>query len=158
MSRRVERQTDKAATKTIPCTYPDCDVDLIVNQFYAPAKGRCSEHRGKPTESIRLLARVDRGDDAPEAAPNGALANLLCPICRHPLKIIRCPGNFGYIDFGCAGKGCGTAVSIKLQWSPMLVKNVTPELAQLVEIFNKMQGEHEASMRDASMLGEASHL
>lgn len=163
MSPKVERQTDKTVTKTIPCTYPDCDTQLIVNTFYAPAKGRCSEHKGKPTESIRLLAREggnnNGGNEAvANAAPNGALANLLCPICQHPLQIIRFPGMFGYIDFGCASGTCGTAVSIKLRWSPTLIKSVSPEIAQMVEMYNKLVKEKEGVRKDASVLGSPSHL
>lgn len=135
--RKIEIQTDKAAFKIVPCTYAGCDVDLVVNTFYAPAKGKCAHHSGKGIGTIAASGMIHATADA---KPNGALANLLCPLCSMPLKVIsiNSVGSMpSHITFACTdgtgikdielgkamrvdqGGFCGTSIVVRPKWAAL---------------------------------------
>lgn len=145
--RRLEVQTDKAMFKIVPCTNAGCDTDLVVNTFYAPAKGKCSRHNGKSQVAIVTSHLVHGGDDA---TPNGALANLLCPMCSMPMKIVDVAEDGRKITFICqdgAGKlvkevsnasreFCGCSVTVKPSWRAMEMGKIPTMFAKEVAEFN----------------------
>lgn len=154
-SRELEIQTDKAAFKIVPCTHAGCNTDLVVNTFYAPAKGKCSAHNGKTKTAIAVSHLVH---DSPSATPNGALAKLLCPMCSMPMAIVKVAENGSSITFVCQdGVGvkwneiekaeterlrergtsfCGCSVTVKPTWRAMEMRNIPTEFAKVVAEFN----------------------
>jgi len=143
--RRIEVQTDKAATKLVPCTYAGCNVDLVVTTFYAPAKGRCKEHSGKPQQEMRNAAVVHIDPEAPPPPPNGALANMECPLCRTPMTIEQLRDNLGYIAYRCPECDCATA--IKPNWGHAFIRSIPPVWREFVEQFNTEVRAAVASMK-----------
>lgn len=135
--RKVEVQTDKSESKLIPCTYPDCTVDLKVNKFYAPHKGRCSQHGNAPAGAIRSLAAPTDSPDSP-ATPNRSLADLRCPLCDSKMKLIKINESSAAMSFACLSSfgRCMAAVTITPNWGPMLMNDVPPAWKDFVEIFN----------------------
>jgi hypothetical protein len=137
-----EVQTDKADRKLVPCTYPDCNVDIWVNAFYAPAKARCetNHHKGKSTPSIRAAAAVTAVTTeagTKDVVPNGALALLLCPICHSEMTLDQIMGNAGEMTFVCSKPGrCGTVVNVKLSWAWCVVKAVPEKWKPFVDAYN----------------------
>lgn len=152
--RRLEVQTDKKQWKIVPCTYEGCDVDLVVNVFYAPHKGKCAEHGTKSPKAIATSRLVVGGVDA---EPNGALAKLLCPICGLPLLIVNMSNDAGFITFRCAdgsfsdmkelhdrqrkgGKlACGTSVQIRPNWASMEINGIPTRFSEMAREFNIQQ-------------------
>lgn len=149
--RHLEIQTDKAAHKIVPCTMPDCKVDLVVNTFYAPHKGKCEAHSGKKASTIATSHLVHRSSEG--AVPNGALANLLCPLCKNTMTIIQIHEDAGFITFGCTDgfttsaveankladkniKFCGTSVQIRPNWRAMEFTKIPAQWQGLAEDFN----------------------
>ena len=149
--RKLETQTDKDKWKVIGCTFAGCETDLVVNVFYAPYKGKCSEH-GDRTNKAVVASHLTFQTSTEDAKPNGALAQLLCPICNNPLTIINI-SETGWITFGCtdgagltmaqvrekvdAGtKFCGTSIVVRPHWAAMEFKQVPSPLVELVHEFN----------------------
>lgn len=136
----IEVQTDKKATKTIPCTYPGCEVKLVVNTFYAPAKGKCSQHKGRSDiANAKMVAAgrmIEQDVDAPPPPPNGALANMLCPVCEKPLTIQTLEDSLGYVVFGCSDSRCLCSVKIKPRWSHVPIGRISTIFAGLVKQIN----------------------
>jgi hypothetical protein len=146
--RGLEIQTDKEKYKIVPCTYAGCDMDLIVNTFYAPAKGKCSAHNGKGSatkiESSKLVHA------ATDAKPNGALAQLLCPICGMPMLVRSITEDGGFITFVCsegtastiaeANDGrtvrCGTSVQVRPNWKWAEARSIPSRFRTVIESFN----------------------
>ncbi len=141
--RRLEIQTDKAAFKIVPCTYAGCNTDLVVNTFYAPAKGKCSQHNGKSSSEIATSTLIHASPDAPA---NGALANLQCPICKMPMAIISISDTGRFVVFACTdGAGvklddakearalrpdgfCGTSVEVRIDWAALEMGKIPTRL------------------------------
>lgn len=150
-----EIQTDKVKTKTIPCTI--CRRPLIVNTFYAPAKGRCSEHKATPSAFVAQVTTATAGEIAKAAAPaapatpNRALQNCRCPFCHEAMVIIRVNDKMGFFTFKC--NQCKTAVEIMPAWAPMLIKSVPAHLKAVVDQFNT-----EAMERGAGFVHEEGYL
>lgn len=149
--RKLETQTDKDKWKVIGCTFAGCETDLVVNVFYAPYKGKCSEHGDRTNQAV-VSSRLTFQTGAEDVKPNGALAQLLCPICNNPLTI-RNITEMGWITFGCtdgagldwktvrervnAGtKFCGTSITVRPHWAAMEFKGVPSPLVELVKEFN----------------------
>lgn len=132
--RRIEVQTDKAATKIIPCTYAGCNCDLVVTTFYAPAKGRCSEHRGHAPAAIRAAAVTYVDPEAPPPPPNGALANMECPLCKGPMTIEQLRDALEFIAYRCPE--CNCAVTIKPHWGHTFVRGIPEAWREFVDHFN----------------------
>lgn len=150
--RNLEVQTDKDLWKIVPCTYAGCNVDLVVNVFYAPHKGKCNEHGDRKTSAVVASHLTFATSDA-EVKPNGALAKLECPICQNPLVLLKIEEDTGWLTFGCTdgygltakqvrekaeagGKFCGTSITIRPHWSAMEFKTIPSRLTELVKEFN----------------------
>lgn len=153
--RNLEIQTDKELYKIVPCTHAGCDTDLIVNTFYAPAKGKCSNHDGKTKTAIATSHLVH---ETPDARPNGALAKLLCPMCTMPMRIVNIAEDGRSITFNCSdgaglksreldearsrrlmdqgGEFCGTSVTVKPRQAWLDNRKVPTDLVKLVQDFN----------------------
>lgn len=146
--RRLESQTDKEKFKIVPCTAEGCDVDIVVNTFYAPAKAKCSEHSGNTASGIAATRLVH---DSGDAKPNGAIAKLLCPFCENPLEIISIAPNGSQITYRCLGgtKGkslellgaepgpyCGASIIVRPNFGALEMKHYPTELAAQIEEFN----------------------
>jgi hypothetical protein len=147
--RGLEIQTDKEKFKIVPCTYAGCTVDLIVNTFYAPAKGKCSLHSGK-TQNASAAASLVHSSEATPAKPNGNLAQLLCPLCGMPMLVLRIDESNGWITFRCADgfgskvadigyEACGTSVTVKPDSAWAESKGIPSRFAALIEDLNLTQ-------------------
>jgi hypothetical protein len=147
--RGLEIQTDKPLWKIVPCTYEGCDMDLVVNVFYAPYKGKCNRHSGKSPKAIATSRLVH---DSGNAEPNGALAKLLCPLCGLPLKIKAVDENVGWILLVCSDgmfsttkdvaqgkRHCQTSVRIKPDWKSMEMTNFPTRFREFITEFNIQQ-------------------
>lgn len=150
--RKLEIQTEKLKTKIVPCTYAGCGVDLVVNVFYAPYKGKCQEHGGQKTSAI-VSSHLTHVGNPESAKENGALGKLLCPICGNHLVIVRIEETSGWITFRCTdGSGlnsdqvrveiekgrqfCGTSIQIRPKWAAMEFRNYPTAMAELIKEFN----------------------
>lgn len=143
--RMLETQTDKEMWKVVPCTYEGCDVDLVVNTFYAPYKGKCERHSGKAPRAIAVSKLTVGGEEAPA---NGALAKLLCPICQLPMTIKNVSEDGGRITFVCTDgmfstmkdvgkrKHCMTSVSVKPDYKAMEMTEIPNRFTEVVSNFN----------------------
>lgn len=80
----VEVQTDKEATKEVPCL--GCGRRLVVNTFYAPAKARCSDCRdgNHRVTSAPVAGKTDpsRVTDLTKVLVNPGFGRAICPV--HP--------------------------------------------------------------------------
>lgn len=145
-----EIQTTKKDTKECQCTFPECNVICVVNVFYAPYKARCSAHKGKTHRDV-LSATVTTATavQAKDAIPNGALANLLCPICHSMLTIDQATSKGQFITFVCAKPGqCGTVVTVQLNWAWAVVKVIPDAWKPLVEFHNQHVKQYYKDLKD----------
>lgn len=137
----VHIMTDKAETKTLPCTYPGCPDSVVVNKFFTPSKARCPVHAGKATQTMRQLV-IDPskapGAESVPVVPNHSLMGLCCPICDKPMELIKIDEDLGWPTFRCASP-CMTAVVIQHKWAPLLLPSIPVALKTAVEDFNRVQ-------------------
>jgi hypothetical protein len=145
--RGLEVQTDKEKFKIVPCTYAGCDVDLIVNTFYAPAKGKCEMHNGSSRTAV-AVSHLTHVNPNVEAKENGALAKLLCPMCEMPLLLQSVAEDGGFMTFRCAegtatkvkdmatARRCGTSVQVRPNFAAMEMRSIPTKFAELVAEFN----------------------
>ncbi len=168
--RRLEIQTDKDAWKVIPCTSGGCDTDLVVNTFYAPAKGKCSRHDGSSSKAI-ATSRLVHTSVPENVVANGSLAKLDCPLCGNPLLVVKVDDSTGSISFRCTDgidmtmsqikeahdrgvktKACGTAIVIKpgLAWAepkayPARLGDMIEDwnVGQRVEYYDRLEAKNE---------------
>lgn len=148
--RRLQIQTDKLTWKVIPCTHADCDVDLLVNTFYAPSKGRCEAHS---TSSKKAIASSHLVKVSAHTESSGSLAKIECPLCGNPLLVQRVDENTGNVVFRCTDgidltmkdiqglhrQPCMTVIVIKpgMAWAEQKV--YPSALRDLIEDFNVSQ-------------------
>lgn len=144
---KVYLQTDKKKTKDCQCTYPGCINICRVNQFYAPAKARCGEHKGSKGTFVKndqtgeleeFEVQVLEETVAVDVRPNDKLRHLLCPICEsdEPLEILACTET-GHIDLGC--QNCQTITAITFNFRSAQIRSVPDRLIPIVEKFNIKQ-------------------
>lgn len=136
MSEKREVQTDKDKTKDCPCTYPGCDVICVVNTFYAPAKARCKEHENASNHRVASTRLVEAAKDAPPAPPNGALANMRCPLCQNLLIIEQLEDPLTFIAFRCSDSHCLCAVKIKPHWGHMFMPKIATKFREIADAIN----------------------
>lgn len=151
----VYRLTDKADSKQLPCTFPGCEHEVIVNKFYTPAKARCPEHAGKVIPSVRIAVAGEQPMESAAARPSVALGELLCPLCNQPMTVISVDEDMGWPTLRCPSP-CGTVVEIKPRWGPLrgryglVLAGVREPMRQLLEAFNVEQMEIRARERALS--------
>lgn len=138
--------TDKKETKELPCAV--CGVALLVTKFLQPEKARCPQHKDKPSAADRTLVQTRVYTEQQDAPPNRSLANIRCPICDSPLKLIGTEKG-GFLSFRCLNSPCNCAVQIKPNWGALMMTKVSPEWQDFADQFNALQKEQ--------MLYEQSH-
>ena len=129
------RMTDKKNTKVLPCSYPGCGTQLIVNKFESSARARCPEHKGR-TAPVYSPATKDEEDNP--IPVDQSLTRLACPFCHDAeMKIVRVT-DMGFMTFKCPE--CYTAVEIMPQFGPAIIPVAPKELIPLMEKFNETRG------------------
>lgn len=150
--RDLEVQTDKEKYKIVPCTNAGCNVDLVVNVFYAPYKGKCNAHGDKKPSQIAASHLVHQSGEG--ATPNGSLAKLQCPLCQSPLMIVKI-NDAGWLTFRCTdgthltlkdvakmhndgttSPFCGAAIEVRPHWGALEMSEIPDKWKDLVEMFN----------------------
>jgi hypothetical protein len=160
MERQLEVQTNKQEWKVVPCTHPECDTDLVVNTFYAPAKARCSQHGTAKAAAVAVGVRAAAAQES--GVPNASLGKLLCPVCQNPLTIYQIDDTSGFITFHCTDGShfsardaegshyCGTSVTVRIGGAWVDMRRIPTKFAQLVEDFNVGQKVEYFDKREAS--------
>lgn len=129
------RMTDKKNTKTLPCSYPGCGTQLIVNKFESSARARCPEHKGRTAPVYS--PKVADEDDNPIPLDK-SLSRLACPFCHDTeMKIIRVT-NIGGMGFKCPK--CFSLVEIVPQFGPAIIPVAPKDLIPLMKKFNETRG------------------
>lgn len=150
----VHVMTDKELTKQLPCTYPGCPDEVIVNKFFTPAKARCPLHAGKATQAVRQLVidpSKQPGYEAAPVVPNKSLMALCCPICEQPMELMKIDEEMGWPTFRCPSP-CMTAVVIEHEWGAMVARSIPEPLREIVEAFNASQkGKIDVERRAAAL-------
>lgn len=138
--------TDKAETKTVQCGFAGCEHTVAVTKFFTPSKARCPEHQGQASSAIRKMVTADPSSspDLTPPTPNTSLQDVRCLFDNTSLTIKRVDDKMGWITFECPQ--CYSAFEVKPRWAPLIMSAVPKHLQSIVNEFNNVQREAEASV------------